>query len=472
MASTSDIGILIVDDEAPYRRSLSIMLERKAGFTQLYQCEDALKVMDFLDQNPIGVVLLDLNMPGKSGRELLVEISEKYPEISVVIISGLNQVETAMDCLRLGAFDFFVKTTEEERLLEGIKRAVQMQEMQQENLELADRVLNRELNHPEAFEDILSQSATMASVFQYLESIAKSTQPLLISGESGTGKELIAQAVHKVSGREGRIVTVNVAGLDENIFNDTLFGHKKGAFTGANSDRLGLVEEAAGGTLFLDEIGDLSPGLQVKLLRLLQEGEFYPIGADRPKRMQTRVIVATHQNLAKLQDQGKFRKDLFYRLRIHQVQIPALRHRREDIRLLFSYFAEQAAREMGKPEPEYDAKIWTLLHSYDFPGNVRELRSIAFDAVGRQLGSAMKAVDLELIEQRAEANVEFSEEPLVQFTDEGRLPTLSEMDEILLSEAMRRAQGNQSIAARILGISQPAISKRLKRFRDRLKPGS
>ncbi|WP_108125829.1 sigma-54-dependent transcriptional regulator [Saccharospirillum mangrovi] len=462
-----EFGILLVDDEASYHRSLGLMLERKGGINHLYYCQDSRDAMAMLETHPIGVVLLDLNMPHQSGQSLLREMSEAFPNVVIVIISGLNQVETAVECLRMGAFDFYVKTTESTRLLEGIKRAIQLQEIKRENEELRHRVLSRRLDSPEVFSDILTQSRAMASVFQYLESVARSSQPLMICGESGTGKELIARAVHRLSGRQGKLVTVNVAGLDDHIFNDTLFGHRKGAFTGADTERAGLVEEASGGTLFLDEIGDLPPPAQIKLLRLLQEGEYYPIGADRPKRTQARILVATHQDLAERQQAGQFRRDLYYRLCTHQVQIPPLRSRREDIRLLFTYFAELAAEDLGRPIPDYSPELWAVLQNYDFPGNVRELRAMAFDAVSRhQSNGPLKPSDLPWQQDR-DPNIDTGQGgALVQFPLDARLPTLSEMDELLILEAMHRADNNQSIAARILGISQPALSKRLKRQRD------
>lgn len=310
-------------------------------------------------------------------------ITEQHPDISVIIISGLNQVESAVKCLQQGAFDYFVKTTEEGRLIEGIKRAIRMQEMHRENKALGQRILNNSLESPEVFDPIISRSNQMRSVFQYLESVAPSNQPLLICGESGTGKELLAKAAHQLSNRSGPLVSVNVAGLDDNVFADTLFGHQRGAFTGAERSRPGLIEEAADGTLFLDEIGDLSMASQVKLLRLLQEGEYYPLGSDRPKRIRARVIVATHQELQQRQTEGSFRRDLYYRLCTHQIQIPPLRQRKEDLPLLLDHFLAQAAAELDKPVPAYPPELPLLLSNYHFPGNIRELRALIFDAVSR-----------------------------------------------------------------------------------------
>ena len=476
-----EFGVLLVDDEASFLRSLSMTLERNGGINNLHRCDDSRQVMDLLTQqqlkqHPIGLVLLDLTMPHLSGQQLLQMINEQHPEITVIIISGLNQVESAVECLKLGAFDYFVKTTEEGRLLEGIKRAIRMQEMQLENQALTRRMMSNSLEHPEAFDNIVTRSPQMRAIFQYLESVARSSQPLLICGESGTGKELIAQAAHKLSQRSGALVTVNVAGLDDNVFADTLFGHQRGAFTGADRARPGLIEEAAGGTLFLDEIGDLSMASQVKLLRLLQEGEYYPLGSDRPKRSQARVIVATHQDLQQRQSEGHFRKDLYYRLCIHQVEIPALRQRKEDLPLLLDHFLAQAAAEMEKSVPGYPSELPLLLSNYHFPGNIRELRALVFDALSRHKSHLLSMEGFRhLLEQDqnsyllqdegAQDSGSAANQAPVQFNPDTPLPTLAMMDSLLVEEALRRADNNQSLAARLLGISQPALSKRLKKAR-------
>ena len=462
-----EFGVLLVDDETSFLRSLSITLERSGGITNTHRCSDSREVMDILQQQSIGLVLLDLTMPHLSGQDLLAMITEQHPGIAVIIISGLNQVESAVKCLQQGAFDYFVKTSEEGRLIEGIKRAIRMQEMRRENLALGQRILKNSLENPEVFDPIISRSKQMRAVFQYLESVAPSNQPLLICGESGTGKELLAKAAHQLSSRSGPLVTVNVAGLDDNVFADTLFGHQRGAFTGAERSRPGLIEEAAGGTLFLDEIGDLSMASQVKLLRLLQEGEYYPLGSDRPKRIRARVIVATHQDLQQHQAEGHFRRDLYYRLCTHQIEIPALRQRKEDLPLLLDYFLEQAASELDKPVPAYPPELPLILSNYHFPGNIRELRALVFDAVSRHRSHLLS---LEVFRQvigqdqttHAE-NIEQSQPSLVTFNPDGPLPTLAQIDSLLVEEALHRADNNQSLAARMLGISQPALSKRLKK---------
>lgn len=464
-----EFGVLLVDDEASFLRSLSITLERSGGITHIHRCNDSREVMGILECEHIGLILLDLTMPHLSGQQLLELITEQYPDISVIIISGLNQIESAVTCLKQGAFDYFVKTSEEGRLIEGINRAIRMQEMRRENLALGQRILNNSLESPHVFEPIISRSHQMRAVFQYLESVAPSNQPLLICGESGTGKELLAKAAHQLSKRSGPLVSVNVAGLDDNVFADTLFGHQRGAFTGAERSRAGLIEEAAGGTLFLDEIGDLSMASQVKLLRLLQEGEYYPLGSDRPKRIRARVIVATHQELQQRQADGSFRRDLYYRLCTHKIHIPPLRQRKDDLPLLLDHFLAQAAAEIGKPVPGYPPELPLLLSNYHFPGNIRELRALIFDAVTQHRSHLLS---MEVFRQVIGQNIETNEstrgqhsESLATFNPEGPLPTLAQMDNLLVEEALKRADNNQSLAARLLGISQPALSKRLKKSR-------
>jgi DNA-binding NtrC family response regulator len=460
-------GILMVDDEEAWLRSLSMTLGLSGGINNITRCSDSREVMGILAGKGIGLVLLDLNMPHLSGEELLSKIVEEYPEIPVIIISGLNQVETAVDCMKRGGFDFFVKTVEEERLVQGVQRAIRMVELQRENREIKSRFLSNRLDHPEAFSDIVTGDPSMRSIFRYIEAVSKSSQPVLITGESGVGKELVARAIHRLSRAREKLVSVNVAGLDDNVFSDTLFGHTKGAFTGADLPRRGMIEHAAEGTLFLDEIGDLSIPSQVKLLRLLQEGEFFPLGSDLPKRMNARVVVATHHDLAAKQGSGEFRKDLYYRLCAHHVHIPPLRERPGDIAPLLEHFLEESARELGKKKPTVPKELPVLLGNYPFPGNVRELRSMVYDAMSlhesRMLSMesfkrAMGMQGFNPVERSFAAACAGS-----VFVASQPLPAARGIMDLLVAEAMKRAEGNQSIAARLIGVSQPALSKRLKK---------
>lgn len=460
-------SILLVDDEPDWLYSMSITLER-GGFSNILTCGDSREVLQMLNAHTVGVVLLDLNMPHLSGQELLGRISEEHPEVTVIIVSGMNQLETAVACMRAGAFDYYVKTSEEGRIVKGVQRAVREQELQQENRELRHRFLNDRLERPEAFSSIVTGDKGMRSIFQYIEAVAVSSQPILVTGESGVGKELVVAALHRLSRRKGELVAVNVAGLDDNMVADTLFGHVRGAFTGAGEERKGMVEQARQGTLFLDEIGDLSLHSQVKLLRLLQEGEYYQIGSDRPRRSTARIVVATHQDLAARQGAGQFRKDLYFRLRAHHIHIPPLRSRKGDIPLLLDHFLEMAAREFGKKKPTIPKELPVLLSTYDFPGNVRELKAMVFDAVSLHQGGVLsmeafvRAIGARPVEVTAEQGTEPSGNPFFPLE---RLPGFTEAIDLLIAEAIRRADGNQSIAARLLGVSQPTLSKRLKHLR-------
>jgi DNA-binding NtrC family response regulator len=461
-------GILLVDDEPAWHLSISISLERCAGITNVITCQDSRTVMDILDREEIGLILLDLVMPHMGGEELLNLIREQHPEIAVIVISGLNQIETAVRCIKSGAFDYYVKTEEEERLMVGIMRAVRMIELERENREMSQTILTGTLKSPKTFSGIVTADRAMHGIFSYIEAVAQSPQPLLISGESGVGKEQIAQSVHTLSGCRGPLVAVNVAGLDDTVFADTLFGHVRGAFTGADVARRGMVEESGDGTLFLDEIGDLSIPSQVKLLRLLQEGEYFPLGSDRPKRLKARVIVATHQNLAAKQAAGTFRRDLYYRLCTHHIQIPPLRERKGDIPMLLDHFLKEAARELGKKKPTPPKELAQLLATYTFPGNVRELRAMVYDAVSIHRDRILSMESFLKVIERSETEVNAAVSTLPEhnpFASFEHLPTFAEGAELLVTEAMARAGGNQSIAARLLGITQSGLNKRLKSVR-------
>ena len=462
-------GILLVDDEPAWLKSFALTLKSCAGINNVATCPDSREVMGLLDQGDIGLVLLDLTMPHLSGEALLQQIGEGHPEIMTIIVSGMNQLEPAVRCMKLGAFDYIVKTDEEDRLVGGVLRAIGILELRQEFRTMSDRILSRELKHPEAFSHIVTRDRAMRDIFNYVEAVAPSRQPLLITGESGVGKEYIAQAVHALSRCNGPLVAVNVAGLDDTVFADTLFGHVRGAYTGADQARPGMIERAGNGTLFLDEIGDLSIASQVKLLRLLQEGEYFPLGSDRPKRLKARVIVATHQDLAQKQAAGTFRRDLYYRLCIHLVQVPPLRERKGDLPLLLDHFLEESARALGKKKPTPPRELADLLATYAFPGNIRELKAMIYNAVSihrdrvLSMETFLKTIG-KTGDKPAVSALKTPERNL--YSELERLPTFGEAAELLVEEAMCRANGNQTIAARLLGISQPALSKRLKLSRN------
>ena len=333
--------------------------------------------------------------------------------------------------------------------------------------------IEHRIKKPEAFAEIITNSKEMLSVFIYIESIAQSSQPVFITGETGVGKELIARSIHSLSGLKGRFITVNVAGLDDNLFSDALFGHIKGAFTGADKVRHGLVEKASGGTLFLDEIGDMSPASQVKLLRLLQEGEYLPLGQDEHKKTDVRILAATNEDLWELQEAGKFRKDLNFRLRVHHIDVLPLRERKDDIPVLVDHFLDEAARALKKKKPTIPKDLLKLLGTYSFPGNVRELQAMVFDAVSRHKARilSLKVFKSHIAREKkyriVSTEVELKETALLTFSN--NLPTIKQATQLLVDEAMKRAEGNQSIAAGMLGVSHQALSKRLKRKNSEIR---
>jgi len=462
--------IMIVDDEEPILLAIDTTL-RMAGMDNTITCGDSRLVLELISEQPIELMLLDLNMPHITGERLLDAVNRSYPDIPVIIVTGAVDVETAVRCIKAGAFDYVVKPVEEERLLTAVNRAISFQDLKRENLALKQHILADTLEKPEAFGEIVTNNQKMLLIFQYIESIARTSQPVLIRGETGVGKELIARTLHSLSGLPGNFVAVNAAGLDDNVFSDTLFGHVKGAYTGANRSRNGLIEQAADGTLFLDEIGDLNHASQVKLLRLLQEGEYFPLGRDRPRKSNARIVAATNRNLSRLLETGEFRKDLNYRLRTHRIYIPPLRERLDDIPLLVEHFLADAARTLGKKKPTHAPELFTLLKNYSFPGNIRELQSMIIDAVSRHKSGVLSLQAFRSHIESSQPNKKFqieqpsdaaSKSPTIVFPGTV-LPTIKQATDILVQEAMQRADGNQSIAAGMLGISQQALSKRLKK---------
>jgi len=313
-----------------------------------------------------------------------------------------------------------------------------------------------------AFALIVTRDRKMHSIFRYMEVIAPTAQPVMITGETGTGKELIARALHNASGRSGTFVSVNVAGLDDIMFSDTLFGHGRGSFTGAERVRNGLIETAARGTLFLDEIGDLSIASQVKLLRLLQESEYYQLGSDKMITSTARIIVTTNCNLEKLLASNTFRGDLYYRLCSHHIHLPALRERKSDIPLLVDSFSREAAQEMSRPLPLLSVDALEALLQYEFPGNIRELKGLISNAVATSPPGTLviqKLKSSSAIPPVLPTAIDFCSLLL----SSGRMPTLNEAEEFLIKEALRVSAGNQRAAALMLGISRQALNKRLQR---------
>ncbi len=466
MKTSGIIPVLLVDDESHILLSSESVL-RFAGIREVRAVDDSRQVLPLLDQGEIGAVVLDLFMPYISGKELLATICRDYPHIPVIVMTAADEVDTAVDCMRAGAFDYLVKPVENSRLISSVKRALEICRLKQQVTDLRDHLLTNRLKRPDAFSTIITASPKMSAVFQYCEVIAESLQPVIIIGETGVGKELIAKAIHDLSGVRGKFVPVNIAGLDDNMFSDTLFGHKKGAFTGADQARSGLITKAAGGTLFLDEIGDLSELSQVKLLRLLQEQEYYPVGSDIPLVSDSRIVAATNRNLREMAEAKTFRNDLYFRLCSHQVLVPPLRERGEDIPLLLDFFLQAAAQIFRKSTPSYPAELVTLLTSYNFPGNIRELKAMVFDAVARH-GSGILSLE-RFREVIGTMPAPTGHETLLSerlndwlLESRGRFPKVREVEDLLIDVAMKLAKGNQGIAASLLGFTRQTLNKRLK----------
>jgi len=459
------LTILVVEDERYVRESLTVYLD-DIGFRVLSAENGQIGLEQFRSQHP-DIVMTDLRMPVMDGFALVEAIAAESEFTPIVVVSGVGEVNEAVRAMRLGAWDYLSKPImnfeELQIMLErSLERARTKYELERLRRHLSDGTLGNE----SAFSSIITLSPRMRAIFLYLESVAPSRQPVLITGETGTGKELIARAAHTLSGLDGPFVAINLAGLDDSMFSDTLFGHLRGAFTGADSVREGLIRQASGGTLFLDEIGDLTAGSQVKLLRLLQEGEYLPLGADKELKSNVRIVAATHADLKLKMEQGTFRPDLYYRLCSHCVELPPLRDRPEDIPLLTAHFLEKASALLGKMTPNTPPELNCYLSAYRFPGNIRELEAIIHDAVAR---SGSRILSLESIVAAIGGDLRSNvlpdpatnHCPVCPFAE--KFPTLKGAEDLLVAEALRLADNNQRLAATYLGITRQALNKRLSR---------
>jgi DNA-binding NtrC family response regulator len=452
-----------VDDEQSELEAYSFLLE-SMGVQRITTISDSRQALKALSKITTPIVFLDLNMPNMSGQEVLRAIKEERPQVPVIILTANSEIESAVECLKLGAHDYLVKPISMSTFGSALRNALEIGSLRNEVMSLKGLPLGRRPTH-EAFSGIVTQNSMMVEIFQYVEAIAESSQPTLILGETGSGKELMAKAVHDVSGLTGEFVAVDVSGLDDTLFSDTLFGHSKGAYTGADKPRSGLLERAQGGTIFLDEIGDLSEVSQVKLLRLLQEGLYYPLGADQPKKSRARVVAAANKDLQKMAGQeGGFRMDLYYRLSTHLIRIPPLRDRREDLPLLVKQLVAEASRSMNRKTPAVSKEAMYLLLRHPFYGNVRELKTYLYDAVAR-CGKA--EIPRELIAERLGGSIPETSVALPESSSLeklfGQFPSLEELASFAIAEALAMTSDNQAQAARLLGISKQALHKRLKK---------
>ncbi|MCB2182372.1 MAG: sigma-54 dependent transcriptional regulator [Desulfobulbaceae bacterium] len=469
-AACSAKKILVVDDEPQILISVKATLS-SAGMKSVYTESNSNTAMEVLRQDCFDIVILDLLMPGTSGMDILRTIKEELPQISVIMLTAVNEVENAVTCMKAGAADYLVKPIRREELVSSVEKALHQQCLRQEILSLKEHLLSDTLKKPDIFASILTCNSKMKAIFKYVEAIAHSCQPVLIEGETGTGKELIAKALHQATNCTSPFKAVNVAGLDETAFADTLFGHVKGAYTGADKDREGMVTKAGQGCLFLDEIGDLHLNSQVKLLRLIQEKTYFPLGSDNEKKAEARFVFATNIDLDKAVQEKEFRKDLYFRLNSHRIKIPPLRERKEDLPLLVDHFLERVSRELQKKKPTPPEELFTLLATYHFPGNIRELESMIYNAVSIHQGGKLSLKSFKEIIYSNRDNGETATESQscssLSLSYKGRLPTLKEAEIMVVNEAMRLADNNQGIAASFLGITRQALNRKLLKLKEK-----
>jgi DNA-binding NtrC family response regulator len=454
--------VIIVDDDVAVLKRLERLL-RFEGYSEVALCERASDAWPILASRKILAMVLDLLMPGMDGYEMLDRMHAERPDVPVIVATAIDDLDAVVRCMKAGAFDYVPKSAESARLIASLEHALMIGRLLDDNKALRESLLSNDGKTAGFFEPVITRDRKMSDIFRYIAAIAKSDKPILITGESGTGKELFAAAVHAASGRSGELVTVNIAGLDDAMFSDTLFGHKRGAFTGADSDRPGLIERASGGTLFLDEIGELPQQSQVKLLRLIEQRKYYPLGADLTRSSDALIVAATNRDLEAACLSSTFRQDLYYRLETHRIRLPPLRERLGDLPVLVESFTAKAAEKFSKAVPAIPPELYELLGTYEFPGNVRELESMVFDAVGRADGRSLSldSFKAKVFRQSGKSSIH-TVSGLNPFTSLASLPTLAEAENGLINEALSRSGGNQGVAAGLLGLSRTALNRRLR----------
>ena len=443
--------ILIIDDEDSIREYLSMMLERE-GY-EVTASEDGKKALRLNTKKAHDVVITDIQLPGISGLDVLTTLRETDPTIPVIIITGHSSQESAIEALNIGAFYYLLKPVSNEELKQVVRTALQMRRLRDENTDL-ERAL-----HPTGKREMVGESGGIASVFDLIDRVAKTSSTVLLHGESGTGKELVAQAIHARSARsEKRFVSINCGALPETLLESELFGHVKGSFTGAIRDKKGLFVVAEGGTFLLDEVSETSTAIQVKLLRVLQEREVVPVGGTKPTKVDVRVIAATNADLEKAIEEGRFRKDLYYRLNVIPITIPPLRERREDIPLLVEHFLNRFAG--GAKRVSDDAM--EILSSYDWPGNVRELENIIERAVILEDGDAVTAesLNVSIFPERLRKQARTASDSELGVSG----VTLDELERRYLLQTLEAAGWKKKNAAEILGINPSTLYRKLQRY--------
>ena len=433
-------------------RSILRQLLTDEGY-DVFTADSSESALEIYSRTEITVTLTDIKMAGQSGLELLDQIKSIDEEALVIIMTAYSSVDSAVAALRKGAYDYITKPFVNEDLLQTVRNAIVQRELFKEN-----RALRRELGHHYNFSEIIGTSGSLQRVFELVQKVADTNANILIQGESGTGKELIARAVHFNSGRSAkRFLAVNCGALPESLLESELFGHTKGAFTGAVSDKKGLFRSASGGTLLLDEVGEMPASLQVKLLRALQEHEVTPVGSSVPERFDARIIAATNKNLETEVKEGRFREDLFYRLNVIEISLPPLRERRSDIPLLVKHFAAKTARSLSSADKNVTDEAMAALVNHDWPGNVRELEN----AIERAFILSGDEIDVDSLPAKVRRNTPGT----FGIRDTaGIRPTLEEMERRYVLETMTAVGNDKAQAAHLLGIDLSTLYRKLKRY--------
>ena len=443
--------LLIVDDEKNYLVVLEALLSPE-GY-EIMTSDKAQEALRLLQEADVDLVLTDMKMPGMSGMELLEEAKKIKPEVPVIMMTAYGTIEMAVEAMKKHAYDYITKPFQNEELKLTLRKALENYRLVKEN-----RRLSEALSERHGYRNIVGKSKSMLKVYDLIDKVAQSKASVLITGPSGTGKELIAKAIHYESLRKDRpFISVNCGALAETLLESELFGHEKGAFTGAIAMKKGRFELADGGTLFLDEIGDMSPPLQVKLLRVLQEMEFERVGGTKTIKVDVRVLSASNRNLKDDVASGVFREDLFYRLNVIHIEVPPLRERMEDVRLLVTHFIEK----YGDSKIELTPQVWEALYTYSWPGNVRELENVIERAVVLNSGNFIDLKDLPVEFTKAKGDLDVDrfippEAPLQS--------TLEEIEEKLIRRALKESGNVQSHAADQLGITKSLIQHKMKKY--------
>ena len=441
--------ILIIDDEKNIREGLSAALELDGYSVKL--AANGTEGLALIEKGDIDLVITDLRMPGISGEEVLAKVRGESPGIPVIVLTGHGSIDTAVDAMRNGAYDFLTKPLSLDRLSLIVKRALAGRE-----LEIRHSSLQQELDAKTSFESIIGKSSEMQRIFHMVRKAAGAKSAVLITGESGTGKELIANALHNLSPRKDNpFIKVHCAALSETLLESELFGHEKGAFTGAAARKRGRFELANTGTIFLDEIGEINQNVQIKILRVLQDKRFERVGGEETLEVDVRVIAATNRNLEEEIAQGRFREDLFYRLNVVHIQVPPLRDRKDDIPLMLNAFLDEFNRENNKSITGFDARSRSAMYKYDWPGNIRQLRNCVESAVVMCSGNEITLEDLPpTVRGAAESNV--IQVPMGV--------TMAEAEKIIIQQNLASNQGNKTKTADILGIGRKTLHRKLEEY--------